>query len=232
MSDTSVLERDRAYMLLLDQILSGELGADQALSERKLADNLQMGRTPVREAIRRMTREGLIEVRPARGTYVRELTIDEVEEIYEARIGLEGMAAFLAAERGPTEAFATFRQKFEDMIAKPEDFDLADTHKLGQEFHVEIFRAAKNRYLIEIYEPLRLRHRITLGLPRFYNHDWVRESVKEHLAILDAIVRRESTEARQLICDHLIKGLDVRSKIFDQLAAAHAPGLKQKVAGQ
>ena len=67
MSDTSVLERDRAYMLLLDLILSGELATEQALSERKLADNLQMGRTPVREAIRRMTREGLIEVRPARG---------------------------------------------------------------------------------------------------------------------------------------------------------------------
>lgn len=231
MSDTSVLERDRAYMLLLDLILSGELGTDQALSERKLADNLQMGRTPVREAIRRMTREGLIEVRPARGTYVRELTMGEVEEIYEARIGLEGMAAFLAAERGPTEAFPEFRKKFEAMIANPADFDLAETHKVGQEFHVEVFRAAKNSYLFEIYEPLRLRHRVTLGLPRFYNHEWVRESVKEHLAILDAIERRDSAEARQLICDHLIKGLDVRSRIFDQLAASYQPVLKKKVAG-
>ncbi len=231
MSDTSVLESDRAYTLLLDLILSGELGTEQALSERKLADNLQMGRTPVREAIRRMTREGLIEVRPARGTYVRELTMGEVEEIYEARIGLEGMAAFLAAERGPTEAFATFRKQFEDMIARPEDFDLAETHQAGQDFHVEIFRAAKNRYLFEIYEPLRLRHRVTLGLPRFYNHEWVRESVKEHLAILDAIERGDSVEARQLICDHLIKGLDVRSRIFDQLAAAHQPVLKKKAVG-
>ena len=231
MSDTSVFERDRAYMLLLDLILSGKLATEQALSERKLADNLQMGRTPVREAIRRMTREGLIEVRPARGTYVRELTIDQVQEIYEARIGIEGMAAFLAAERGPTNAFPEFRKQFEDMIAKPADFDLTETHKVGQDFHIEIFRAAKNRYLVEIYEPLRLRHRVTLGLPRFYNHERVRESVKEHLAILDTIECSDGAKARQLICDHLIKGLDVRSRIFEQLAAGHQPDLKKKVDG-
>jgi len=231
MSDTSVLERDRAYQLLLDLILSGELSSDCALSERKLADTLQMGRTPVREAIRRMTREGLVEVRPARGTYVRKLSLNEVEEIYEARIGLEGMAAFLAAERGPTEEFKMFREKFEKMIAAPEDFDLTDIHRLGQEFHVEVFRAANNRFLLQMYEPLRLSHRLTLGLPRYYDHDWVRESVKEHLAILDAIERRNSHEARQFICDHLMKGLDVRYKIFDRLAATHQPSLKRKAVG-
>ncbi len=227
MSDTSILERDRAYQLLLDHILSGEFDVERALSERKLADSLQMGRTPVREAIRRLTRDGLIEVRPARGTYVRKLTLEDIREIYEARIGIEGMAAYLAAERGPTAAFATFRRQFNRMIANPEDFDLAETHQLGQDFHVEIFHAAKNKYLLEIYEPLRLRHRFTLGLPRHYNHDWVRESVNEHLLILDAIERGESAKARQLICDHLIKGLDVRSRIFHRLAIEHQPDLKE-----
>lgn len=229
MSVDSVLERDRAYQLLLDRILSEELDAEQPLSERKLAESLAMGRTPVREAIRRLTREGLVEVRPARGTYVCKLTRSEVEEIYEARIGLEGMAAYLAAERGPTPAFANFRQRFQEMIARPGDFDLAETHRVGQEFHVEVFRAARNSFLLEIYEPLRLRHRVTLGLPRYYNHDWVHESVKEHLAILETIENRDAVMARQLICDHLMKGLEVRSRIFDSLASARQPDLQKLV---
>lgn len=229
MSVESVLERDRAYQLLLELILSDELDPDHPLSERKLAESLEMGRTPVREAISRLTREGLVEVRPARGTYVCKLTHREIEEIYEARIGIEGMAAYLAAERGPTLAFADFRQRFQEMIARPDAFDLAETHRLGQEFHVEMFRAAGNRYLLEIYEPLRLRHRVTLGLPRYYNHDWVHESVKEHLAILETIERRDAVEARQMICDHLMKGLEVRSRIFENLASARQPSLKRLV---
>lgn len=231
MPDSFVLESDRAYQQILELILGDELDATQPLSERKLADSLEMGRTPVREAIRRLTREGLVEVRPARGTYVRRLTLREVEEIYEARIGIESMAAFLAAQRGPTEAFRKFRDTFEEMIAAPDQFDLHETHAFGQAFHVEMFRASQNRFLLELYEPLRLRHRVALGLPRMYNHDWVLQSVKEHHAILDTIERRDADGARRLICEHLAKGLEVRSEIFQSFAQANQPKLKHMAAG-
>ncbi len=218
MTVVHAFERDRAYRKLLDHILSDGFDTEQPLSERKLADSFQLGRTPIREALKRLTSEGLLEVRPARGTYVKQLTRQDVDEMYEARMGIEGTAAFLAAQRGPTAAFDGFCKKFEQMIDDPTRFDLADIHQTGQEFHVEIFRAARNGCLMEIYEPLRIRNHVALGLPRIYDHDWVCESTNEHLDILAAIVAQDPEKARKLVCDHLEKGRAVRSRIFDALS--------------
>lgn len=225
MSDVTLLERDRAYQRVLALILGGEMDANAPLSERKLAESLDMGRTPVREAIKRLTREGLLEVRPARGTYVRQLSLKDVEEIYEARYGIEGTAAFLAAERGPTARFESFKSEFRQMIKSPESFDLTEIHKRGQEFHVEIFEAAQNQTLMDIYKPLRLKHSFALRLPRLYDHAWVVKSVQEHLDILHAIEAGDPVKARTLVCDHLVRGLEVRSRIFDELMGTNMPSL-------
>lgn len=230
MSDTTVFERDRAYQRLSGLILNGELDTNTPLSERKLSEFLNIGRTPVREAIKRLTREGLVEVRPARGTYVRQLTLHDIEEIYEARFGIEGIAAYLAAERGPTPAFVDYKAKFSAMIANPSDFDLTEIHECGQRFHVEIFEAARNKTLMEIYKPLRLKHSFALRLPRIYDHSWVIASVREHLDVLEAIEQRDPVKARSLVCDHLMRGLEVRSRIFDGLAHAQQPSIERKVA--
>jgi DNA-binding GntR family transcriptional regulator len=209
-------ERDRAYQQLLELVLAGALNPDQPLSERKLAESLAVGRTPMREAIKRMTREGLVEVRPARGTYIRQITRSDIQDIYEVRQGVEGTAAFLAAERGPTKEFTKYHRMFREMIERPDSFDLAAIHQAGQDFHVEMFRAARNPYLLEIYEPMRLRHQIALLLPRLYDHAFIHASVHEHLDILSAIEDRDSEKARQLICEHLATGMEVRFRIFDQ----------------
>ncbi len=230
MSDETILERDRAYQRVLALILGGEMDVTAPLSERKLAESLDIGRTPVREAIKRLTREGLVEVRPARGTYVRQLNLHDVEEIYEARFGIEGTAAYLAAERGPTERFAEFKSTFKRMIKSPDDFDLAEIHGLGQEFHVEIFVAARNAILMDIYKPLRLKHSFALRLPRIYDHAWVIESVREHLDILEAIESRDAIKARSLVCDHLVRGLEVRSRIFDELTGSKQPAIAMRAA--
>lgn len=230
MSDVTILERDRAYQRVLALILGGEMDVNAPLSERKLAESLNMGRTPVREAIKRLTREGLVEVRPARGTYVCQLNLNDVEEIYEARFGIEGTAAYLAAERGPTKRFAEFKSVFAKMIENPKDFDLTEIHKLGQDFHVEIFEAARNRTLMDIYKPLRLKHSFALRLPRIYDHAWVIQSVQEHLDILLAIEAGDPVKARSLVCDHLVSGLEVRSRIFNELTGANQPIIARKAA--
>lgn len=227
MPDAFILQRDRAYERLSGLILNGELATDTPLSERKLAEILEIGRTPVREAIKRLTREGLVEVHPARGTYVCELSLQDVEEIYEARFGIEGIAAYLAAERGPTEKFPVFKEKFKAMIANPADFDLAENHECGQLFHIEIFEAARNSTLMDIYMPLRLKHSFALRMPRIYDHAWIIESVQEHLKILEAIESRDPVLARSLVCEHLMQGLQVRSKIFDDLSKASQPYIER-----
>ena len=226
------LERDRAYRLLLDLILGDKIDADTPLSERKLADTLQIGRTPIREAIRDLVGNGVLEARPARGTFVRQLSMEDVQEIYEVRYALEGMAAFLAAERGPSDALKAYGPKFREMAVDPEKFDPVEEYALGAEFHLEVFRSARNRNLLQLYEPLRIRFAVALGLPQYYDHERVRQSVSEHLGILVAIEAGDGAKAQQLICDHLAEGLEARIRIFQSLHRYEPPVAPQSRAGK
>ena len=217
------LERDRAYKLLLDLILGGKIDTDTPLSERKLAETLDMGRTPIREAVRALVHEGLLETRPARGTFVRAVTLDDVREIYEVKLALEGMAAYLAAERGVTEALLAYGPKFKAMMKRPESFDVEEIYQLGATFHIEIFNAARNKNLFQIYEPVRMRNATTLTLPAHYDPKWVNHSVGEHLDILEAIVSGDGTKAQQVMVDHISGGMAARMRIFENLNNYNPP---------
>ena len=91
--------REAAYGHLRDSILRGSLLPGTRISEPNLAEQLGISRTPVREALQRLSQEGLVELTPAKGARVRVLSAEEVREVYEARAMLEGEAARLAAER-------------------------------------------------------------------------------------------------------------------------------------
>ena len=220
-------ERDRAYRGLLELILGGDIDPSEPLSERGLAEALAIGRTPVREALRDLARDGILEVRPARGTYLRPSSTLDVREIYEVRQALEELAARLAAERGPSADLAAYGPLFREMIARPDDHDVADVYEAGARFHVEVFRSAGNGQLLALYEPLRLRFRVALALPRFFDPERVRESVSEHLAILEAIEARDAAAAQRLIRDHLAKGAEVRSRIVSDMTRSTTPPLAQ-----
>lgn len=224
------LEKVKAYNRLLDLILRGQVSPDIPLAERRLAETFRMGRTPVREAIKDLVREGVLEAHPTRGTFVRQLSLQDVQEIYQVRYAIEGLAAFLAAERGPTQRLLDFGHDFRAALAAPEESDVAEVYDRGAEFHLEIFRCAGNRNLLEIYRPIRLRFRIALGMPRHRDPDRVFESAQEHLEILGAIEARDGAQAQSLICDHLHKGLQVRTRLF-QGAGSYGPAAISVPAG-
>src|SRR5262245_17401579 len=214
-------ERERAYRGIVDFLLSGIARPEEPLSERKLSDSLEIGRTPVREALRDLARDGLLDVSPARGTYLRTFTADDVREIYEVRQGLEGLAAELAARQGPTSELQAYGPLFRRMIKNPGRHDAKETYDTGARFHLDLFRAAGNRQLISIYEPLRLRFQLALALPRFFDHQRVQQSVVEHLSILEAIERKDGALARRRICSHLAKGVEARVRILSELNKGH-----------
>lgn len=217
-----ILERDRAYQRILDLIMAGNVELDEALSERKLADSLEIGRTPVREAMRDLARDGVLEVRPARGTYVRSLSEDDIRQIYEAREGLEGFAAALAAERGPTRELQQFGPMFQGMLDQPEAHSVEGIHEAGVEFHTEVVRSARNRQLLSVYRPLRLRNRLALALPRYFDSTRVRAALQEHFDILDRIEARDPAGARDLMVLHLQAGAQARLRLLRHLGSVPA----------
>lgn len=209
------LERERAYKLILDMILQGDIGSDVPLSARKLADRLKVSRTPVREALSRMSNEGIVEVRMAKGVFLKSVSKNDLKEIYEVRQTLESMAAYFSAQKGATESLLSFGSRFERIINHPTDIDLISIDDIGADFHMEVIAAAKNETLLEMIKPLRIRNTLTFGFPSSQGIDEVLDSVVEHKFILEAIKENDCERARKLMHDHLIRGLNLRLCHFD-----------------
>ena len=132
MLEQKSLDRDRAYNKLVDLILAGKLSQTTQISERGLAAFLDLGRTPIREAIRDLVREGVFETHPARGTFVRPLSLDDIQEIYQVRIAIEGLACVLAADKGATEKLHEYAEKFQAALASPDDFNTQKPARRGR----------------------------------------------------------------------------------------------------
>ena len=225
MKPTETRDSERAYKMLGELLISGAISEDQALSERGLAETLSLGRTPIREAIKDLVRDGVLESHPTRGTVLRPMSLVDLQDLYEIRFGIEGLAAFLAAERGAVEELRPYIDAFERTLADAASHDTGLVHDHGVDFHFEIMRLAGNRRLLEMYRPFRLRFRIPFSIVGAKNPDRVFASVREHLDIANAIIERKADLARSLICEHLRQGLDYRTGLLlkrSRYASSHA----------
>ena len=221
---TQALEDQRALVdklaaTLQARMLSGELVSGTRLRQAALAEEFGVSRTPIREALRKLQANGLIELRPHRGALVRAPSPREIRDAYEVRAELEGLAAELAAQRIHQEQLdllhrsqAQFREALAHTIelrsSAVAEFDPAEeTERWGRAndgFHQTIQAAAANDVLVAML----------LHLHRSYPRDLTRtvlgesatllaENVGEHEAILDAIERRDAAEARALMLKHV-----------------------------
>lgn len=205
----SSLDRDRAYSLLRDLVTSGEFAPDEALSERSLSNRLALGRTPIREALKALARDGLLTIHPMRGTFVRQMSFDDLREIHELRLALEGMAAYLAATRGPTEPL---RQCAEELrsIQLRDNLDVEEAQQVGWAFHDELFRATGNGRLAQSYDNLRAQSGLALQKMRQYSVERTRQAVSEHLDIYAAIEAHAPDTAQQRMWRHLSSAFEAR----------------------
>lgn len=208
---TTSLDRDRAYALLRDLVISGEFAADEPLSERSLSNRLALGRTPVREALRALANDGLLTIHPMRGTFVRQLSFDDLREIHELRLALEGMAAYLAATRGPTDAMRQCAAELKRVQARSR-IDVDDAQQAGWTFHDEMFRATANGRLAESYDNLRAQSGLALQKMQQYSAERTRQAVNEHLDIYAAIEARDPDLAQQRMWRHLSSAFEARLK--------------------
>ncbi|MCS0504602.1 GntR family transcriptional regulator [Ancylobacter mangrovi] len=219
MTSTFEFERDRAYNRLVALIFSGTLEEGAPLSERKLAEQLGMGRMPVREALHQLEQEGVVEVKPARGTFVRRVAAEDLAEIYRVREALECLAAELAAGSEAPPAFVACGTRMRTMAQDPSAFTAVEIDDAGTEFHELMMQAAGNAALVETVRLLRLRFRLAFHLPRYFSHENVYSTLTDHIEILDAIIARKPRAAAKLMRAHLRRGLEMRLR----LGATSAP---------
>jgi DNA-binding GntR family transcriptional regulator len=205
LDDTSTFA-DRAYVALKDVILSLNIydkRADVRLDERQLAQDLGISRTPVREAMVQLEREGFVRSVPRRGIYVVRKTKQEVIELITAWAALESMAARLITLNASDEEISTLRSMFVTFENGQLHAKLDEYSEVNIEFHQSIIRMSRNRVLIELAENLfshmRMIRRKTIG-----EDDRADRSIRDHMNIIHALEARDIDRAESLVRNHAL----------------------------
>ncbi|MBB1499362.1 GntR family transcriptional regulator [Paracoccus sp. MC1862] len=189
---------------LRDHVVHGDLPDGARISERELCERFGVSRTPLREALKVLASEGLIELLPNRGARVKVLTPDEIGELFDLMGGLEALAGRLACERITPAWFDAIEEVHREMYAFYLRGDRQGYFACNQKIHESILAAAGNDALSSAARILlgRLRRvRFTANLDE-QGERW-REAVREHELILDALRRRAGGELADLLFDHL-----------------------------
>ncbi|WP_246658791.1 GntR family transcriptional regulator [Mesorhizobium sp. J18] len=190
-----------AYRTLLEAISNGELRPGQRMRENELAKMLNISRTPIREAMRRLSSEGLVVVAPSRGMMVAQLDKLQVRELYSIRATLEGAAARLAAQHASAGEIAVMKEILDSCEAENEPLSYARLNRL---FHQSIHESAHNRYLTKSLSQL-ATHLALLPGTTFEAPGRSVEASREHRVILDAIERRDPDAAEAAARQHIEK---------------------------
>lgn len=194
------LHGQSAYERLCDEVRSGALLPGARLLETEIADRLQISRTPVREAIRRLEAEGLVDHQPRTGAVVRSLDYPEIMELYEMRAVLEGTAARLAARAASPVELRELASINAEMAESTEDS--AALALLNRQFHRRLMDAARNRFLLKSAETVE-KTLLILGPTSMDTPERARAAVEEHTAVLAALEARDGATAEQAMRQHM-----------------------------
>ena len=201
-----------AYSKILNNIVSGKYKPGQRITEEQLCRDLNISRTPVREALRMLLSEGVIK-KENKSYSVVYLNADEVRMLYEIRIPLESLAARLAAQRVTEEELRNMEEilmkvKEETMKDNPDALTLAN---LNGSFHDAVAKASKNSYLSSCLASIRLKLKI-VRISLFSSLERRRDEFSEHYSIFLAIKNKDPDSAERLMIEHERKVLDFLEK--------------------
>lgn len=211
MTDEPVKAADRVYQQLREGILEGRYVGGVRLGEIDLAESLGVSRTPVREALRRLGSEGLVEITPHRGARVVQWTAQDLIEIYQLRALLEGFGAATAAERMDSDDIDRLEKLCEDMeeVTRPGlRGDLERLTVLNSEFHSTILRSSGSNRLAILVQSL-VQVPLMLRTYHRYDQEALRRSLSHHRELVAALRASNSRWAESVMRSHVLAASDV-----------------------
>lgn len=190
------------------RILAGELEPGDKLAEEEIAGDLNVSRGPVREAFRALESAGLVRTEKNRGVFVREVSVEDADEIYEVRAGLDELIGRLLANRIRAPHLAGLRELLKKMQKAARARSVDDYYPLNVKFHDRLAELTGNRTLIAHYRrlvnELHLYRRETLAR----GADSFPISTREHAAIVEALARGDGDRAGKLLYEHAMESRD------------------------
>lgn len=203
---------------LRELIIEGELQAGTRLNERALSERLGVSRTPLREAFRLLASEGLVAIQPNRGARVIALSENDIRESFTVLGGLEALSGELACQHATDEEVAEIRALTFEMQACHVRRDLPSYYRLNREIHSCISQAARNQLLAQVYSTLNQRVQ-NLRFRSNLNSDKWERAMKEHIAMVDALSRRDGVELGRLMREHLQRKCEA---VIESLGKEHS----------
>ncbi len=194
---------EKAYEEIRRKIVTIELEPGAVIDEAQLRAELDVGRTPIREALQRLALEQLVFIVPRRGMFVTDIAFSDLQRLFEVRIELEALAGQLASDRRTQEHLDMMASLFDQLSAVPEQANNDVLIQFDRLFHEVIYQAADNQFL-----QITLQSRYALSLRLwYYALDAVgsmRPAIDEHFQIYQAIENQHSGLASKLLRDHIV----------------------------
>ena len=204
---------------LRQRIFAHELTPGTWIDEQKLAEQYGISRTPLREALKVLASEGLVELKPRRGCYVTEISRQDLDDIFPLMAMLEGRCAADAVRRARPADIKALRATHDRLEAAARDDQITVFFEANQAFHRQIQELAGNRWLMSVIQDLRK----VLKLSRLHSlslEGRLQQSLDEHRLIMAAIENSDAARAEQVMHDHLLSGREALAKMHDTQAKA------------
>lgn len=199
---------DEVYEQLMTAILSGEIGPEDRLVQEKLAAEMEISRTPVREALMRLEQEGVLTTSPRGGFTLYRISEGEIRELYQARAAVESQAARILAAQNDglknSELRATITR--EENIAAP---SVEAYFNANRTIHRRFVELVDNRYLLEMFDNIWNRG-IAFQLFAAIEKVDLSKSLGDHMALVDAIETGDKGAALEVFIDHIQDGFDLQ----------------------
>lgn len=210
--------RDKVYNYLKNAILNGEYGSGERLIERELADKLKISRTPIREALFRLESQGFVKTVPRKGVIVSEISFEMVMEVFTILSSLQVLAVKLAIQKLNSDSLQVVSKLIEKIEAFLNGEKAEDASLLHMEIYDILFKTANSPKLSEIIQGLQEYIRA------FANTGYeipgrMKESMKEHLEVLQAVQRKETELAEYLTKIHLEKSRRAYMEVMEETLA-------------
>lgn len=207
--------KEKVYDVLKEAIITNELKQNEMINERTLATKLGISRTPIREALHLLENEGWIMTEPCKGTWVKEVTLQDIAEIYQMRLALEPLAVELAIHRIDDSAYKVLTQLFE----KQSKIDLRVDDKtftdMDMDFHLYIAEISGNQRLMQemssfmtimsMYVIRTIRRAQPYSVP-----------IGEHAAILDAMLQQDIRAAKEAVRKHINRAYYTAKEVLEK----------------
>jgi DNA-binding GntR family transcriptional regulator len=198
---------DQVASRLRTMLVEGRIAPGAKLNERELCAQLQVSRTPLREAIKLLAAEGLVDLLPNRGAIAVKLTEADVLNTFEVLAMLEGMSGELAAKRITEEELAEVRALHYEMMACHARRDLSGYYRLNARIHTAINEAAGNPVLAQTYRSINARVQSLRFRTNQDDAKW-KHAVEEHEQMIAALAARDAGAMRKVLVSHLMRKRD------------------------